>query len=160
MSVTLNPLSLMVGRVGFNVEYMVIKHVGIMFNPFFYKPDAPEDTTKARETALAFELGLHLYAGKRGANGFYFGPSLIVSHHKEIERYYIDNSQSISEHRNVDSIGFAFDLGHQSLSTSGFTVGAGLGYMYLGETTPFTYRFMGHTRIPSTRFLFTVGYSF
>jgi len=144
---------------GFNVEYMVVKHVGIMFNPFFYKPDDDRDNYTVRETALAFELGFHLYAGKRGANGYYFGPSLIVSHHKETERYYIGNSQSISDHRSVQSFGYAIDAGYQSVSSSGFTVGAGFGYMVVGRTSPFTFRIMEHLQTAGPRFLFTVGYS-
>jgi hypothetical protein len=77
LTLTANPLSLILTRVGVNVEYLPIKHHAIVLNPYFQAASAGSDDNKTTYTNFGAELGYHFYTGDRGANGFFVGPSLL-----------------------------------------------------------------------------------
>ena len=160
VTITANPLSLLLTRIGVNVEYLPIKHHAIVLNPYFQSLSAgSDDTIKTSYTNFGAELGYHLYTGERGANGFFVGPSLLYTRANSTTT--APNTPSASS--GTDIYGVALDLGGQHITKGGFTIGGGVGVMYLtssstasaGQTSS-TFKFSGV--LP--RLLLTVGYSF
>ncbi len=77
IALTLNPLSLILTRIGLNVEYLPAAHHGIMLNPYGQFISAGDNANGTKYTNWGAELGYHFYTGSKGANGFFVGPSLV-----------------------------------------------------------------------------------
>ncbi len=158
VTLTLNPLSLLLTRVGLNVEYLPTRHHAIVLNPYFQSLSAGVDGgTKTSYTNFGGELGYHFYTGDNGASGFYIGPSLLAMKSNASTSYANGPSTSAS----IFVYGAALDIGGQYVGKSGFTIGGGVGAMYLAANdtnTATTSSFKVSGVLP--RFLFTIGYSF
>ena len=150
ITLTLNPLSLALGRYGVNVEYLPVRHHAIVLNPFFQSLSVGVDGDKTSYTNFGGELGYHFYTGDIGASGFFIGPSLFAM-----------SSNASTSCASIFSYGAALDLGGQYVAKNGFTIGAGAGVMYLAAndtTTATSSSFKVSGVLP--RILFTIGYSF
>lgn len=162
LAITLNPMSLALGRFGVNVEYMLGTHHGVMLNPYGQFTSAESGNTKTSYKNFGAELGYHFYTGHKGANGFFIGPQLLYMHSSS-ETTASGAGVSVGGTSTFDAYGVAVDLGGQHVFDNGITVGGGVGLMYLKSSatadagaTSSTLKFDGV--LP--RFLAMVGYSF
>jgi hypothetical protein len=167
LTLTANPLSLLIGRVGVNVEYLPVPHHAIVANPFYW---SASDTTSIGDTSIkdtyssfGGELGYHFYTGSKGANGFYAGPSLILMTTSTSTDAKIGSS-TVSTSNSVFAYGGAFDIGGQHVFDGGFTIGGGAGVMALNSATSSTSNGTSSSTFKVSgvlpRVLFTIGYSF
>jgi hypothetical protein len=158
LAVTLNPLTLLLGRLGANVEFLPAPHHGIMLNPYYSSASLESGPFKTKFESYGAELGYHFYTGKRGANGFFVGPSFVLTRTK-MSSSCADLGCEADPEVDFLSYGVALDLGGQVVFGNGVTLGAGGGLMYLKSSAvadgSTTLRFEGS--VP--RLLFTVGYS-
>lgn len=165
LALTANPLSLALGRIGLNVEYMLARHHGIMLNPFGQFTSVGDEGTASGKTSytnFGAELGYHFYTGSRGANGFFVGPSLVFIQSSSTTKA-TAGGVSAESTGSFSAYGGAVDLGGQHVFQNGITIGGGFGLMYLTSSatasstnTSSTVKFDGV--LP--RFLLTAGYSF
>ncbi len=164
VTLTANPLSLILTRIGANVEYLPVRHHAFVLNPYFQHAsvEAGSGSAKSETTYTTFggELGYRFYTGSRGANGFFVGPSVFVQNTNASSTATAGTSTAHGE-SSTFVYGAILDLGGQHVAKSGFTIGGGVGVMYLvaanaPTATSSTIKFEGV--LP--RFLFTVGYSF
>jgi hypothetical protein len=129
VALTLNPLSLLfLQRIGLNVEWLPTTHHAIAFNPSFQFGDNSVEQV-ARHRVFSGELGYHYYLGSKGADGIWFGPS-VLAHREEAEGA---ASAPLNRSGTVHALGGAFDVGGQVIVDGGFTIGAGVGLMYLAS---------------------------
>lgn len=161
-ALTLNPLSLILTRVGINVEYMLARHHGIMVNPFFQSISADSGQLSTKYTNVGGELAYHFYTGNRGANGFFVGPFVTF-----ISQSATSSGGGVSADASATIFGGGLDLGGQHVFRNGFTIGAGGGVMYLKQSaeataTNGTLTSSGFAKFDGVfpRFLFTIGWSF
>jgi hypothetical protein len=158
LALTLNPLSLLLGRIGANVEYLPAKHHAIMLNPYMSSAKVESSDVKTSFSSYGAELGYHFYTGNKGANGFYVGPSVLVVRTTAKDEC-INGACSAAADVDFLTYGAALDFGGQYVSDGGFTIGGGAGAMYLRSSASAdgskTMKFEGF--VP--RVLFTVGYS-
>jgi hypothetical protein len=158
LALTINPLTLALGRFGLNVEYLPAPHHGIMVNPYYSSATLETSTVSTSYESFGGEIGYHFYTGSRGANGFFAGPSFVFTR-TEVTGECVEVGCDPGQDVGFSTYGVAFDLGGQYVWDSGVTLGAGGGLMYLkssaiaGESS--TIRFEG--TVP--RILFTLGYS-
>lgn len=160
ITLTINPLSLALGRIGANIEYLPVRHHAIVLNPFFQSLSVGDGATKTSYTNLGGELGYHFYTGDIGASGFYFGPSLFAMN-SSASASATTNGATTNASSSIFVYGAAFDVGGQYVAKNGFTIGGGAGAMYLAANdtntqTSSTFKVSGV--LP--RLLFTIGYSF
>jgi hypothetical protein len=161
-ALTLNPLSLILTRIGINVEYMLARHHGIMVNPFFQSISADSNQFTTKYTNIGGELAYHFYTGNRGANGFFVGPFVTF-----ISQSVTSTGGGVSAEGSATIFGGGLDLGGQHVFRNGFTIGAGGGVMYLKQSaeataTNGTLTSSGFAKFDGVfpRFLFTIGWSF
>jgi hypothetical protein len=168
LSITLNPLSLVLSRIGANVEYLPAPHHAIMLNPFFQSLSLSANDSnggaKTTYTNFGAELGYHFYSGTKGANGFYVGPSLVLwnsSVSTSASATANGNTQNTNASSSIFVYGAALDVGAQHIFDNGFTIGGGAGVMYLTASNT-TAASSSSYKVSGTlpRFLFTIGYSF
>src|SRR5690242_19022465 len=76
VTITVNPLGVLIGRYGANVDVVPFVHHGIALTGFYvnttggvYENGKPETRREERVQSVGGELGYRLYSGKRGANG-------------------------------------------------------------------------------------------
>ena len=164
VAITLNPLSLALMRIGANVEYLPAKHHAIIVNPYFWSTSVGGSSgsvgVETSYTSFGGELGYHFYTGSRGANGFFIGPSLILQQNSVTSKGAAAGASAESS-SSITSYGAALDLGGQHVFQNGFTIGGGVGAMYLNASasdsaSSSTFKVSGV--LP--RFLLTAGYSF
>ncbi len=161
LALTLNPLTLILGRIGLNIEYLPAPHHGIMLNPYFSSMTAESDSLKTSYSSFGGELGYHFYSGERGANGFFIGPQAVFISSTAKDECKTSGCVIVGDpEATFTAYGVALDLGWQHVGESGFTIGVGGGFMYLKSssetsTSSTTVKFEGS--IP--RLLFTIGYS-
>lgn len=158
VALTANPLTLIFGRLGLNVEYLPAKHHGIMLNPYYSSYTVSSDASETSYNSFGAELGYHFYTGSRGANGFFVGPSFVFVNSGTEFQCKVDFCSGGAE-TNITTYGVAVDLGGQYVSKGGFTIGGGVGFMYLkaSANTEGSTFFKLEGTLP--RALFTVGYS-
>ena len=161
-ALTLNALNLLAVRASVNFEVLPAVHHSIILNPsIMYWPSS--GSSQWSLTVARVELGYRFYSGKKGANGFFIGPSFLFNYSSrtDYEEYYRDGSDSFSvDTESTDAVGVAIDLGGQYVSDNGFTIGGGIGVEYCNAKG-----FSGHKWSitclgPWPRFLFMIGYSF
>jgi hypothetical protein len=155
-ALTLNPLSLILTRVGINVEYMLARHHGLILNPFFQSISVGDNPpVKTTYTNVGAELGYRFYTGNRGANGFFIGPfATFMSSSLKAE------TGSASAESSISIYGGGVDLGGQHVFRNGFTIGGGGGLMYLTASEKTTESSLFKVSGVLPRFLFTLGWSF
>jgi hypothetical protein len=139
VTLTLNPLALVVGRYGANVELLIAPHHAIAASA--YVQTFPRAMTKmllpsakgdGPPPTLGGELGYRFYTGRDGPSGLFVGPSLVAM---PIVYPQVDDSLEPALVP-VAALGGAIDVGAQAVLGSGFTIGGGVGAMALAYTPP------------------------
>ncbi len=172
MTVGLNPLPLIAGRYGLNVELVPSHHHALVasawlqtFTPSMLRVLMPSeiDVSKGADARFGGELGYRLYAGAEGAQGLFAGISGVA-----MPIVYPRVSPDLkTEVLSFHAYGGAIDVGAQAITSSGFTIGGGLGVMYLAYTPPHSATPPADLAIPSIpephvlpRLLLSAGWSF
>ena len=147
-----SPFGLVVGRVSAEVQLMVALHHAIVLNPFVRVVDdfVLLTTSGRRELGYGAEIGYRYFSGRRGANGLFIGPSVVVAHDHVAAG--IDSHSHAVGTEDPSFLGAIIDVGAQGILESGFTIGGGAGGGAL-------LRFGGNVAF-TPRLLFTLGYSF
>jgi hypothetical protein len=158
LAITLNPLTLLLGRYGANAEFLPAKHHALVANPFYGLASITMNDVKTSFTTYGGELGYHYYTGSRGANGFFLGPSFIFMRSHSAEEC-VTAGCKLGADMDFSTYGMAFDVGGQWVSSGGFTIGGGGGAMYLRSDV--SQNGSGGLRFEGIlpRVLFTLGYS-
>lgn len=169
LAIELNPLSLFIGRLSANVEYMPAVHHAVVVNPYYVSVnadvtvgvDGDAETYEDNFSGGGVELGYRMYTGSKGPNGFFVGPSLLLGLYNSEDSDFTD-----TEGRTFTSYGFAVDIGGQGVIGPGIVLGGGFGLQYTkvsgdapGFDLPLTAEILvgGGVR---PRFLLSVGYAF
>jgi hypothetical protein len=154
-SLTFNPLPAFWGRVSANLEIMLATHHALVLSPnlLFPADDRGQYNSAVnygfgfatqQSSGIGTEVGYHYWTGwNRTAHGGFLGPSLIVGESSHASTGDASKTQGYW--------GFAFDAGGQEVLPGGFTIGAGIGLMYLE---------LAGKGIVSPRGLLQVGWSF
>ncbi|HKO50379.1 MAG TPA: hypothetical protein VJV79_21800 [Polyangiaceae bacterium] len=160
-----NPLALLMGRYSLQGEYMPAMHHAITLNPFYnHTPVKVTDVSTGAEydagslNGFGAELGYKFYTGKKGANGFFVGPSILFGSYS--------NSMTGRPDTSFTSVGGALDIGGQAIIGGGFVIGGGFGLQWTktSEEIPTEQLNLTSAAIAGggtrPRFLFTIGYAF
>ncbi|GAC1540964.1 MAG: hypothetical protein NVS3B10_05580 [Polyangiales bacterium] len=168
IAVTINPLGLAVERYGGNVEASPLPHH--VFTGTLYTQAVPTWLVKSISgrsegvhdgggSSLGGELGYRLYSGSIGADGLFAGGSFVTM---PLAYPRVDADLRSADLVRFNALGAAFDIGVQKVTSSGFTIGGGVGVMYLAYEMPQDVR-----RIPIglephvlPRLLLAAGWSF
>jgi hypothetical protein len=141
VTVTVNPLGLALARYGGNIEVSPFPHHA--FAASLYAQSVPmwlarafsvrDEINDTGGATLGGELGYRLYSGRSGADGLFVGPSFVSMP--------LAYPRLASDLRSADlvrfsAMGAALDIGFQKVTSSGFTVGGGIGVMYLSYDLP------------------------
>lgn len=113
VALTLNPLTLILGRFGLNVEYLPAPHHGIMLNPYFSSASAEGSDIKTTYTSFGAELGYHFYLGDCGADGFFVGPQFVFLTSKAKDECKSNGCVLDDAEASFSAYGVAIDLGYQ-----------------------------------------------
>lgn len=167
VTVTVNPLGLALARYGGNVEVSPFPHHTITASLFsqsvpmwlarvFAVRDEIHDTGGA---TLGGELGYRLYSGRSGSDGLFVGPSFVSM---PLAYARLANDLRSADLVRFSALGAALDLGVQKMTSSGFTLGVGVGVMYLAYEMPNDVRRLPLGVEPHVlpRLLLTAGWSF
>jgi hypothetical protein len=140
-TISLNPLPLVAGRYGLNVEMVPFRHHAVVasgwiqtFTPTMLDVVMPReiDTSKGADTLPGGEIGWRVYSGDDGAHGLFAGISGVAMP-LAYPRVGDDFRSSVAS---FHGYGAAFDVGVQAMTGSGFTIGGGVGVMYLAYAVP------------------------
>lgn len=141
LSITINPAPIIAGRYGMNVELVPFRHHAIVasgyyqtFTPAMLRVLMPKavDTSHGAPAKVGGELGYRFYSGRDGANGFFAGISGVA-----MPLAYPRLNQDLkSEVVSFYGFGGAVDVGVQAITSAGFTIGGGIGGMYLAYEPP------------------------
>jgi hypothetical protein len=165
-----NPLGIFIGHYSVNIEWMPAMHHALVINPHY-------DSVTASVTGVdgsgvtsydehfsggGAELGYRFYTGRKGPNGFFVGPSVLLAAYSATSSDFTG-----SEATNFSRVGFALDLGGQAVVGGGFVIGGGFGLQrtwvngvddYSGDLPLSAELLVGGGVRP--RFLFAMGYAF
>jgi hypothetical protein len=162
-----NPLGLLIGRYSLQVEWVPATHHALVLNPHFdhVSADIGSGNLSYTEAFTGFgtEVGYRFYTGKRGMEGFFIGPSLLLGTYSTSVTA-VAGSATGAASTSFTSIGGAVDLGGQAVIGPGVVLGAGFGLQYSSVDKSFA-------DLPLTasilagggwrpRFLLSVGYAF
>ncbi len=168
VAITVNPLAAIIGRYGGNVEIVAARHHAFVASgyaqtvPLGYVrgmlPPEARDRLHDAPLAVGGEIGWRLYTSSRGAEGLFVGPSLLVT---PLVYPRVTSAADI-ELVTFHAPGVALDVGAQTVTSFGLTLGGGLGVEYLAYSLP-----DDPHRIPIElephwlpRVLFSAGWSF
>lgn len=170
ITLTVNPLAVVMNRWGANVEVLPARHHGIVVSGYLQsfslgrvRPFLPEDAQSyVRDDAPSLaggELGYRFYTGRTGADGLFIGPSGVVV---PLAYPRIAPRSAGVELQPYRAFGGALDVGLQSVTRIGLTVGGGLGVMVLTSKLPADPNrlAMPFSSNVLPRLLFTAGWSF
>jgi hypothetical protein len=166
VAVTINPLGLAVERYGANVEVSPFPHhvlIGSLYSQgipmWLVRSVSGRDEVHAAGASLGGELGYRLYSGRSGADGLFVGPSFVSM---PLAYPRLANDLASADLVRFNSVGAAFDIGVQKVTSSGFTIGGGVGVMYLSYDLPSDNRRLPLTIEPHVlpRLLLAAGWSF
>lgn len=167
VTVTVNPLGLAIQRYGANVEVVPVPHhaiVGSLYSqsiPVWLIKDVSgrDEINKQGGASLGGELGYRLYSGKVGADGVFVGASFVSM---PLAYPRLASDLASADLVRFSALGAALDVGVQKVTASGFTIGGGVGVMYLDYTVPKDWRTIALTMEPHVlpRLLLTAGWSF
>ena len=132
-ALTFNPLNLIIGRYGFNFEYQPVPHQGLIVSPHYdhFSEHPTGDYSYAFIDTLngvGAELGYRFYSGKRGFDGFFAGPSLLIATNR-VTTTGSFSGPPVKTNDTWSSVGIAFDVGGQ-LQLGHFIIGGGAGVRY------------------------------
>ena len=172
VTIGVNPLPLIAGRYGLNVELVPVRHHARVasawlqtFTPGMLRVLMPNenDVSKGAGSLLGGELGYRFYSGDEGAHGLFAGVSGVAMP----IAYPRVSADLTSEVVSFHAYGGAIDVGVQAITSSGFTIGGGLGVMYLAYTPPASAQPPAGVSVPSLpephvlpRLLVSAGWSF
>jgi hypothetical protein len=166
VAVTLNPLALAVQRYGANVEVSPVPHhvlIGSLYSQsiplWLVKSVSGRDEVHGGGASLGGELGYRLYSGRSGADGLFVGPSFVSM---PLAYPRLASDLASADLVRFNALGAAFDIGVQKVTSSGFTIGGGVGVMYLSYDLPNDSRRLPLTIEPHVlpRLLLAAGWSF
>ncbi|MGH7280378.1 MAG: hypothetical protein ACRELY_02555 [Polyangiaceae bacterium] len=139
-ALTLNPIPMIVGRFGANLELMLASHHAVVASGFVQTyssavmhvivPQA--DMSNLPSPLFGGELGYRLYSGSEGPSGLFVGPSLVMMPFA----YPHVGSDLRAEMVAFETYGAALDVGAQAVIGSGLTIGCGVGVQYLAYDPP------------------------
>jgi hypothetical protein len=130
VAVTIDPLALLLGRLGANVELLLAPHQALVVSPNVLAFDVDRGGrwdlrsegmgfATQRSGSFGGEVGYHYWwRGRQSLVGPYFGPSLLLG---------TMTNATVGGGGTQLYWGGAFDAGAQAVLGGGFTVGAGLG---------------------------------
>lgn len=166
VALTINPLGFLIQRYGGNVEYSFLPHHAVVAAGYvqsvpvsMVRPFAGNIEIRDRASSPGFggELGYRLYSGRRGADGLFIGGSFVA-----MPLAYPRLGRDLAvELERIYGIGGAVDVGAQTVTSFGLTIGGGLGASFLAYDMP-----NDPSRLPFAmphvlpRLLLTTGYSF
>lgn len=171
VALTLNPLPLVVGRYGANVEVMLASHHAAIASAFVQTYSralvhalVPQvDTASLPSPLVGGELGYRLYSGSDGPTGFFAGPSFVVM---PFAYPHVGNDLR-AELVSFETYGAALDVGAQAVVAGGLTIGGGVGIEYLAYNPPASIAPPPGVSVPSypephvlPRVLFAAGWAF
>jgi hypothetical protein len=119
VTVTVDPLILMIDRRGANVEIVPKSHHGLILTVFHVDAVGTERTNFPVFTGLGGEFGYRYYYGNNGPRGLFIGPSLLLGKYTGTPGM----GDSVSFH----NVGGALDLGYQAILSHSLVVGLGVG---------------------------------
>jgi len=129
-----NPLGILIGRYCLEGEFLPVPHHAITLSPFFTHAPVTVTTSQGEVdagslTGFGTELGYRFYTGKKGANGFFAGPSLLFGSYSSAAP---SGSQPSGSEGHVSFFGYgaAIDIGGQAIIGPGVVVGGGAGLQY------------------------------
>jgi hypothetical protein len=172
VALTINPLAFVIQRYGGNIEWSFARHHALVASGYvqsvpveMVRPFAGELEIKDKSATPGFggELGYRVYSGKRGADGLFLGGSFVAMPVAYPRLGAIDarSAQATVELQRIYGVGGAIDIGAQTVTSWGLTIGGGLGASFLAYDYP-----NDPSRLPYAlpnvlpRLLLQTGYSF
>ncbi len=172
VTLTLNPLPMIAGRYGANVELVPLPHHALIasayvqtFPTWTLRMVMPSnvDLADGPKPMVGGELGYRFYSGTNGASGLFVGPSAVVMP----IAYPRVRDDLKAEVVSLHAYGAALDVGAQIVTSSGFTFGGGVGVMGLAYSPPESVKPPAGVEAPKfvephvfPRLLLAAGYSF
>ncbi|APR99361.1 DUF3575 domain-containing protein [Pajaroellobacter abortibovis] len=117
-----NPFTLLLTRVGLNLEALLISHHGLNLTFFYASTLTNEDSHNNRFQGVGGELGYRYYTGECGLRGLYVGPSLLLGIYNAIPL--------VGDRIPYWNVGGALDIGWQAIVANRTVVGVGGGIQY------------------------------
>lgn len=141
LALTTNPLGFVIQRYGGNAEYAFLPHHAVIATGYvqsvpvsMVRPFAGNVRIRDRASSPGFggELGYRLYSGKRGAEGLFVGGSFVAM---PIAYPRLERDLAVGLER-VYGVGGAVDVGAQTITSFGLTIGGGIGASFLAYDMP------------------------
>lgn len=138
---TFNPLGIVIQRYGGNVEYSFVPHNAVTLTGYvqsvpvsMVRPFVGDIEIRDRATSpgLGGELGYRLYTGRRGPEGLFLGASFVVM---PLAYPRLGRDLAVELERTY-AVGGAADIGAQTITEFGLTLGGGVGVSYVGYDLP------------------------
>ncbi|MBS2014477.1 MAG: hypothetical protein JST00_16445 [Deltaproteobacteria bacterium] len=170
-AITLNPMPMVIGRFGGNVEVLAAPHHAIVGSLFVQTyptgilqmvlPSVKLGTGPS--PLVGGEIGYRYYTGRATPSGLFVGPSFLA-----MPFAYPRVSEDLqAELVAFHAFGAALDVGAQLVTSGGFTFGGGIGVMALAYTPPTSVTPPPGVDVPSypephvlPRLLLSAGWSF
>jgi hypothetical protein len=140
-TIAVNPLPMVAGRYGADLQLVPFRHHALVASGWLqtFTPTTlgvvmpkPVDTSHGAQSRPGGEIGYRWYSGSGGAQGLFVGASGVLMP-LALPRLRPDfHSEVVS----FDAYGGAIDIGAQAITSAGFTIGGGLGGMYLAYDAP------------------------
>jgi hypothetical protein len=172
LALTVNPLAFVIKRYGGNIEWSFARHHALVGSGYvqsvpveMVRPFAGDFEIKDKSASPGFggELGYRLYSGKRGADGLFIGGSFVAMPvaYPRLGAISPTTRQATVELQRIYGVGGAIDIGAQTVTSWGLTIGGGIGASFLAYDYP-----RDPSRLPYAlpnvlpRLLLQTGYSF
>jgi hypothetical protein len=168
VTVTVNPLAVVMGRYGANVELLPARHHAVHVSGHVHTfsmamvralvPEHQDRLTGGSVSTVGGELGYRFYTGRSGADGLFAGPSFVVLP----LAYPRLGPGALVDLETFHAVAGALDVGAQAVTSSGFTIGGGAGAMILAYNLPNDPQRLPLQFTPRVlpRLLLTAGWSF
>jgi len=159
-AIELNPLPFYFGRLSANLEYMPVLHHAIILSPQITHTSSDIAVTGGSNVSQTFsgfggEAGYRYYTGRKGLDGVFVGPSLILGFY---------NAGLPNGDQAFTTMGVAVDAGVKTVIYDHLMVGAGAGIQWLKVSHDFndlpTRSEMAVGNGVKPRILAEVGYAF
>ncbi len=156
-AVTLNPVSVGVGRFGANFEFLPVKHHAIIVNPFIQRITPDSAGIKTKYSNYGGELGYRFYSDDRGAGGLFLGPFITY-----FSSSATTTTAGTTKKASFDGFGGGVDVGVQHLFDVGLSLGLGFGFQWLKSEPPKEAQTLATVKFDGVRprFLATAGWAF
>ena len=172
VTVSLNPVPMALGRFGANAELLVAPHHALVlsgylqsFPSWLVRRFAPSnvDVGAGPASRPGGEIGYRFYTGGKEATGLFIGTSALA-----MPLAYPRITPNLrGDVVSFEGYGGALDIGFQMITDAGFTIGGGLGVMYVAYTPPASVTPPAGISVPSLaephvlpRLLFAAGWAF